>query len=170
MSSSGSTDIFEYEINLERRRNIENFVVDFFKDWAIKARNRYLVEICLELITDVRVLNTVEDLFSCVTEENFSDSFMNMGLVIFENGTKIGYIASILTFAVVLDRKMQSHEWYCSRLLFKGIIDVFDAVDFDPKPLNTELRTKEITRTIKESLIILLPSLLFYYFASNYYC
>lgn len=163
---SENVDIFEFEITLEQRRDVEEFVVQFFKGWANRDSSQQLVEICENLVDDVRITNIVNDLFVYATRENFNESYAEMCRILFDHGAEIGHVVSLLAFSIVLDRTMQEYTWYSSQLVYRGLIEALIEAGLKKSSWG-EIVTIELIKTITGSLIILLPSLLFYYFASK---
>ena len=157
-------DIVEYEMCLEQRRSREDFVLQFFKDWESKNDSNLFVEICQDLITDNRIHMIVDDAFGYVTMDNFATSFRSMCLELFKDGVKNEYIASLLAFCTVLDEVMTLRLWYSSSLMFKALTDALEESSIDVKRFNQNKNQRDSMKTIK-ALIIILPSLLFYYFS-----
>jgi len=157
-------DIVEYEMYLDQRRSREDFVLQFFKDWESQNDSNSLVEICQDLITDNRLHMIVHDSFSSVTMDNFATTFRSMCLELFKDGIKNSYIASLLAFCTVLDEAMKSHLWYSSSSMFTALTNALEESSFDVKIFKWNRHQRDLMKTIKSSLFIILPALLFFYF------
>jgi hypothetical protein len=157
--------ILEFEINLEKKRDIEDFVIGFMKDWEIRDSSRCLVEICATLSKDSRISQLVQDMFECLTEDNFERSFSEMTCILFDGARPdIANVVCLLAFSIVLDEKMKETEWYSPPLLYQALIDaLWNAGFFIPHAP----ASKDIIKTVTNSLVILLPALLFYYVVSR---
>lgn len=156
-------DIIEYEMNLERRRNVEDFVLQFFKDWESNDESRLLVMICKDLVKDTRIRSIIDDTFLYVTQQNFSTSYRHMCLDLFKNGVEDHYMVSLFVFSIVLDQTMKSHIWYSSGLLYKCLIDVLEEVCFEPKNFGWYKTCIDLMKTITSTMVIILPPLLFFH-------
>ena len=76
----------------------------------------------------------------------------------------IANVVCLLAFSIVLDEKMKETEWYSPQLLFQALIDaLWNAGFFIPHAP----ASKDIIKTVTNSLVILLPALLFYYVVSR---
>lgn len=156
-------DIVAFEMKLEKRRRIEDFVIQFFKDWDSRDNSILLVSICEDLAKDRRLCNITQDSFKYTTLENFQSSFYTMCTELFTKGAEDVYIVSLLAFCVVLDDVMNKHIWYCSSLLFTSLIDVLEDNNFDTHKFERKWNHKDVFGGIMTSFAIVIPALLFFY-------
>lgn len=154
-------DIVEHEMKIEKRRSIEDFCFQFFKDyWGETTAET--VQICRLFIKERRLHSIVEDTFKYVTRENFATSFQSMCMELFKDDViKDEYIVSLLIFCIDLDSCLQQYEWYSTSILIEVLVEALDRIHFRPHTFNWN-RSSSIDTIIK-SFIIIVPSLLFFY-------
>lgn len=168
-------DIMEFEMEIEKRRRIEDFVIQFFKDWetATPATTNLLVHTCQQFIKEKKKLYAIaSDSFRHVTAGNFKGSFHAMCMELFaNNNVKDEYVVSLLAFCIELNIYMQDHIWYNTpKILITSMIDALEQVHFNPVAFNwnrtMEGRQEEmmLIENIVTSFVIIVPSLLFFYF------
>lgn len=165
-------DIFEYEMELEKRRRIEDFCIQFFKDYEMSydgcggTTKNFLVYICKELGREQKIHAAVtRDTFKHVTMKNFNRSFQDMCTELFKDGgdtVKDEYVISLLAFCIELGDYMKAahHTWYTPKLLIIALINALEKAHFDPRTFNSE---KDLISRILTPFIVIVPSLLFFY-------
>ena len=159
-------EIVEFEMQIEKRRRIEDFIIQFFKDWETVASSKsLLVYTCQQLIKERRLCAITQDMCRHVTMGNFNDSFQAMCTLVFDNGNvKDEYIVSLLAFSIKLDECMHDYIWYTPKLLITSLIDALERVHFDPGAFDWDQSEGDLLqRIITSSFSILIPSLLFFY-------
>ena len=157
-------DIAKYEMMLEKRRSAEDFVIRFFKNWECNDITDKLVVICKDLVTDKRLQRMVNEAFTYSSLENFSRSFRNMCSELFIEKVEDSYITVLLSFCIVLDRTMKAQPWYSSSHLFTALIDSLGEASFDPAKFDWTKNHEDKSITLKFSLLIILPPILFFYY------
>ena len=157
-------DIAEYEMMLDKRRSIEDFVVKFFKYWEFNDISNKLVYICQDLVTDQRLQRMANQAFPYSTIENFLQSYRNMCSELFSEDTEVSHITVLLAFSIVFDRKMKTHSWYSPIHLFTALIDSLVEASFDSKKFEGNRNHSDMLETLRVSMFIILPSLLFCFF------
>jgi len=158
-------DIMEYETTLEKRRSAEDFVVTFFKNWESNDIANNLIVICQDLVTDHRLQRMVNQASTYSSLGNFSRSFRNMCSELFNDDIKDSYIIVLLAFSIVLDRTLKGQLWYTSSLLFTTIVDALIEDSIDVNKFDWNRCHRDILKTLKLSVTIILPPLLFFYFS-----
>lgn len=165
-------DIFEYEMELEKRRRIEDFCIQFFKDYEMSydggaTTKNLLVYICKELLGGEQKIHAVmRDTFKHVTMKNFNRSFQDMCTELFKDGgggvvVKDEYVISLLAFCIELGDYMARHTWYTPKLLIIALINALEKAHFDPRTFNSE--NSDLISRILTPFIVIVPSLLFFY-------
>ena len=157
-------DITEYEIMLEKRRLTENFVINFFKKWESDDISDKLVVHCKDLVTDQRLQKMVNEAFTNSSLFNFSRSFRNMCSELFSERVEGSHVTVLLAFSIVLDRTMKAQAWYLSSHLFTALIDSLVEASFDPAKFDWVENSGNELKTLRFSLLIILPPLLFCYY------
>ena len=161
-------DIIEFEMEIEKRRRIEDFVIQFFKDWENAATTKLIVYVCQQLIIKEKKLYTItNDSFRHVTLVNFKVSFQAMCDELFgnNNNVKDEYVVSLLAFCIELDACMRDRLIeYTPKLLITSLIDALERVNFNPVTFNWNRQTGgELIENILTSFLFIIPSLLFFY-------
>ena len=154
-------DIAEYEIRIEKRRRIEDFCLQFFKDyWTTTNSKVPLVQICQQAIREKDYAIT-ERSASHLTLENFDDTFQAMCLDLFKNTDKNGYVVSLLVFCIELDACLQDYTWYSISLLIDSLVDALEYVHFNPPSFN--LNQSNLVDNVTSSVTNIIPALLLFY-------
>lgn len=158
-------DIMEFEMEIEKRRRIEDFVIRFFKDWENADTTKLLVYACQQIIKEKKLNVITNDSFRDVTVRNFKVSFRTMCDELFgTNNVKDEYVVSLLAFCIELDACMKDQLiWYTPKLLITSLIDALERVHFNPATFNWNRSEGELIETIVTSFVIIIPSLLFFY-------
>lgn len=158
-------DIMEFEMEIEKRRRIEDFVIRFFKDWENADTTKLLVYACQQIIKEKKLNVITNDSFRDVTVRNFKVSFRTMCDELFDtNNVKDEYVVSLLAFCIELDACMKDQLiWYTPKLLITSLIDALERVHFNPATFNWNRSEGELIETIVTSFVIIIPSLLFFY-------
>ena len=160
-------DIFEYEMELEKRRRIEDFCIQFFKDLEMSydgggaTTKNLLVYICKELVREQKLHAVMRDTFKHVTMKNFNRSFQDMCTELFKDSVKDEYVISLLAFCIELGDYMKAHTWYTPKLLLIALINALEKAHFDPRTFNSE--NADLISRILTPFIVIVPSLLFFY-------
>ena len=107
-------DIFEYEMELEKRRRIEDFCIQFFKYLEMSGggdatTKNLLVYICKELVREQKLHAVMRDTFKHVTMKNFNRSFQDMCTELFKDSVKDEYVISLLAFCIELGDYIKAH-------------------------------------------------------------
>ena len=157
-------DITEYEMMLEKRRSIEDFVIKFFKDWECDDIPDMLVLMCKDLVTDKRLQKMVNEAFTYSNMGNFSRSFRNMCSELFSEKIEESHITVIFAFSIALDRTMKAQPWYSSSYLYTALIDSLVDASFNATKFGWNRSHREMFKTFRFSLLIILPPLLFFYY------
>ena len=170
-------DIMELELELEKRRCIEDFCIRFFKDWEnstttdnarnITTSDVLLQQTCQLLIEEKRLYTTTKDLAIHLTMANFTTSFKAMCRELFRYGTKDEYVVSLLAFCITLDTCMREHIWYTPKLLITSLIDALEDAYFNPLDFHWQRdqyqSAEDNNLSILTPFIIIIPSLLLFY-------
>ena len=156
-------DITEYEIMLEKRRSTEDFVIKFFKNWESNDITDKLVVICKDLVTDQRLQRIVNEAFTYLSLVNFSQFYRKMCLELFR-GEIDNYITILFAFSIVLDRTMKAQPWYSSSELFTTLIESLVEASFDANNFDWNEGHRDMLKTLKLTMLIISPALLFFYF------
>ena len=170
-------DIIEYEMELEKRRRIEDFCIQFFIDWetatATASSTKLLVYTCQQIINEKKLHTITKDVSIHLTMNNFDASFQIMCMELFKSDsssiTKDEYVVSLLAFCIELNTCLQQeededHAWYTPRLLITSLIDALEDVDFNPLTFNWgQSETDLMIDSIATSFIIIIIPLLFFY-------
>ena len=152
-------DIAEYELRIEKRRRIEDFCLQFFKDYWLTTNIKVpLIQICQQVIKEKKYAIT-EDLSIHLSLENFDTSFQAMCVELFKNTDKNGYVVSLLVFCIDLDACLQDHAWYTVPLLLNSLIDALEHVHFNPPSFNQSNLVDNVT----SPFVSIIPALLLFY-------
>ena len=158
-------DIMEYEIELEARRCIEDFCIQFFKDWDCYSSTTSLVLTCQQVVKDKRLHKVTQDLSQYLTLDNFNGKFSEMCIMLFPEDTsaKDEHIVSLLAFCIELDGCLQNCSWYSPRLLISCLIDALARIDFNPIAFNWTQSRSDIVECILSSFLVIIPPLMLFY-------
>ena len=159
-------DIVSLEMELEKRRKVEDFVIQFFKDWesgVIASQQQQLVYTCQKIMRQSKLVD--HDYFKHIDHENFKPCFHTMCMELFKNGVADEYVISLLAFCIEVNVYMQNHHhiWYTSRQLITPLIGVLEQMKFDPIQFNLNQTERDFFVKIATSFVIIIPSLLFFY-------
>ena len=150
-------DITEYEMMLEKRRLTEDFVVKFFKNWESN-------DITDKLVTDQRLQRIVNEAFTYSSLVNFSRSYRKMCSELFSGEIEDTHVTALLAFSIVLDRTMKAQPWYSSSKLFTTLIESLVEASFDATNFDWNGGHRDMLKTLKLTMLIISPALLFFYF------
>ena len=169
-------DVYEYEMEIDKKRDIEDFCIRFFKDWEIQRdasittnTSNFLVNICQQVVKEQKGFEEImKTLPTSLTLNNFNDKFQAMCNALFENGTGVRdvYVVSLLAFSTGLHREMQGYEWYNWKLLFTSLTYALEKVNFNPRVFDYNQSSASL-QSIFTSFIIIIPPLLFFYILSR---
>lgn len=108
-------DIHKYEMSLVKSRRIEDFCIQFFKDWELYSDigdtekctdSQFLVDICYQVAKKEQenFQQITKALVDRLTLENFDGTFQRMCTLLFENGTDVReeLVVSLLAFTMTL--------------------------------------------------------------------
>ena len=169
-------DVYEYEMEIDKKRGIEDFCIQFFKDWETQRdasmttnTSNFLVSICQQVIKEQKGFEEImKTLPTTLTLKNFNDKFQAMCNVLFKNGTGVRdvYVVSLLAFSTGLHREMEGYEWYNWKLLFTSLTDALEEANFNPRVFDCN-QSNVFLQSIITSFIIIAPPLLFFYILSR---
>ena len=152
-------DVVEYEMNLEKRRCIENFCITFFKDYW-DGVNTPLARTCRQLIKERRLCTITEKISTSISADTFDSAFQAMGSELFVNGVvKDEYVISLLIFSIKLDLCLRDCIWYTSSLLINALIKTLEEARFNPLTFKWN-RSDDTVNAIIRSFVIIIPCLL----------
>ena len=161
-TTANAMDVIRYEMNLAKRRHIEDFVLGFFKDWKTR-KETFTVTICLEIFADTQFRAIANLASRYVNRENFELGFHKLCHELFSRGKPDSYVVSLLAFSAYLDEILSEKEWYESRFLYEIVIMELAMIDFNPEAyyrLNTQFG---MVRSVLQSFVLLVPALLLIY-------
>ena len=156
-SNYNAVDIIEYEMTIGKRRRIEDFCIEFFKDWETCAQLP-LVQVCQRVIKEKKHYTITRDLSTYLTIDNFDVSFRTMCLELFKDTVKDGHVVSLLVFCIELDTCLQHHTWYTLPILVESLVNALACVQFNPSTWNQS----NLIDNVVTSFIIIVPLLFFY--------
>ena len=167
-------EIYEYEMEIEKRRRTEDFCIQFFKDWETDrdvgadstSNSKLLVHICRHIIKEEKLCKVVKDLPNYyLTLCNFNAKFQTMCTLLFKEGTRDEYVVSLLAFCIELHKEMQdcATPWYNWKLLITSLADALERANFNPRTFNYDQSGSALLQSIITSFIAIVPSLLFFY-------
>ena len=177
-------DVHAYEMEICKRRRIEDFCIQFFRDLestehkdTVDVSNdttKFLVRMCQRLVREEEKFREImKTLPARLSLENFMDDFQEMCNILFKGGTDVRdeYIISLLVFSTELHRVITqdeaSYAWYDCKLLLISLSDALERIGFNPYTFKYHKQSSGILHTIITSLIITVPPLLFFYILSK---
>ena len=154
-------DLMDYEMKLERRRDIEDFCVKFFRDYWSHSTD-FLIYSCEAIIKEKRLGNITQDLSREITLNNFKDTFQIMCTELFKGGeTSDAYVVSLLAFCIELDTYLEEYIWYTPHMLITILVDALEKVEFYPHCFYWT--SQPLLDSLIASFGIIVPTLLFLY-------
>ena len=173
-------DVHAYEMGIYKRRRIEDFCIQFFKDLestehidTVDVDNdttKFLVRMCQRLVREEEKFREImKTLPARLSLENFTGDFQEMCNILFKGGTDVRdeYVISLLVFSTELHRVIThgeaSYAWYDCKLLLISLSDALERAGFNPCTFKYHEHSSGILRTIITSFIITVPALLFFY-------
>ena len=74
------------------------------------------------------------------------------------------HVTALLAFSIVLDRTMKAQPWYSSSELFTTLIESLVEASFDATNFDWNRGHRDMLKTLKLTMLIISPALLFFYF------
>ena len=154
-------DLMDYEMKLERRRDIEDICIKFFREYWSQSID-FLIHSYEVIIKKKRLGNITQDLSREITPNNIKDTFQTMCTELFKGGeTPDAYVVSLLAFCIELGSNLEECVWYTPNMLITILVDALEKVEFYPRYFYWN------SQSLLDSLItlfgIIVPSLLFLY-------
>ena len=156
-------DVVEYEMKLQKRRCIEDFCINVFKDYWNNGTTP-ISRACHQLIDEGRLCSITETISTSITLDSFESTFQAMGSELFANGiVKEEYVISLLAFSIKLDTYLHNYMWYSSLLLITALVKTLEEACFDPLSFKWN-QIEDTINVIITSFIVIVPCLLFSFF------
>ena len=162
-------DVLSFEIQVERRRRIEDFCLYFFKDFWSGKQESSLAQICRDV--EKKNDDISRSITMYITKENMDASLQAICSELFRGNDYAdiiltdAYIVSLLIFCIQLDKFLRSREWYSPVILLTSLVNALITFDFNPIHWNLS-RDRGINTTPRQlytSILTVVPALLCFY-------